>query len=67
MDSPFINFQVILDKYLLYAEARSQYNRLEMDDQKIIGPYLESLKKAWQEELQGFKGLQYIPTKVKIL
>lgn len=51
-----VTFLPVFHKYLIYAEAFSQYNRLnEEDDKKIIKPYIDRLKQQWQEELIGIR------------
>lgn len=50
-----ISFTAILDKYIIYSEALSQYHSLEEEDQKIIEPYISRLKEAWQHELTLIK------------
>lgn len=55
MDSPYTRFLYIQEKFLLYADALSQYYRLGREDQKIITPYIENLKKAWQADFHAFK------------
>lgn len=45
------SFITVLNKYILYSEALSQYHKLDEEDQKIVAPYIQQLKQRWQEEL----------------
>ena len=45
-------FLKVLEKYLIYSEAFSQFNQLDEEDKKIISPYIDSLKQQWEEELK---------------
>ena len=62
-----ISFALVLEKYFIYSEVFSQYNKLEDEDRVIVEPYLETLKQAWQEELQTIESQLYIPLSVRII
>lgn len=64
MTTESISFMPVLNKYILYSEAMSQYCTLEEEDKKIIEPYITRLKELWQDELQHIKlKLQSFPRK----
>jgi hypothetical protein len=52
MTTEKFTFLKVLEKYLIYSEAFSQYNQLDEEDKKIIKPYIDGLKKVWEEELR---------------
>ena len=55
MTTEKLTFLRVLENYLMYSEALSQYNQLDEEDRKIVGPYIDSLKRKWQEELEHIR------------
>lgn len=48
-------FVRVLQKYLHYAEAFSQYNQLYEEDKRVIKPYIDHLKQDWEDELKQIR------------
>jgi hypothetical protein len=62
-----ISFLSVVDKYIQYSEAATQFYQMDKANRDIIAPYIEILKKAWQTELKAIRLQCRIPEDVKIL
>lgn len=55
MTTEKITFVRVLQKYLHYAEVFSQYNQLNEEDKIIIKPYIDHLRRDWEDELNQIR------------
>jgi len=67
MTTEKLTFLQVLEKYLIYSEAFSQFNQLDEDDRKIIRPYIDSLKRQWEEELRCIRVQFHLPLAPPVL